>query len=74
LKIEEVVGEEEDSYILNSEGSKGYDKKTMNIKWLITPKGKKEKILIKEIKIYLIVPLYVGKHWRQITVIMVLQK
>jgi hypothetical protein len=60
--VEEVVGEEEDSYILSSEGSKGFDKKTMNIKWLITPKGKKEKYNKGNKKMFDF-PLYVGKRW-----------
>jgi len=62
MRVEEVIGEEEDSYILSSGGSKGYDKKTMNIKWLITPKGKKEKYNKGNKKLFDF-PLYVGKHW-----------
>jgi hypothetical protein len=61
-RVEEVVGEEGGIYILSSEGSKGYDKKTMNIKWFITPKGKKEKYN-KGNKNLFDFPLYVGKHW-----------
>lgn len=60
-----VIGEEKDLYILESEGIKdrlGYDKKTMNIKWLITPKGKKEEYN-KGNKRLFDFPLYVGKNW-----------